>query len=208
MEPWALVAVSPQFRTEIRAIIYPPTPIDLYPLGTVGKVACRTWIEGLQEEMLLRHICIEDFLDIHWLRDGAVHERPDERRIRLRYEYIKGIRKQCKTADDLNEWPFDEPEYDEFNETMGEWELRWQQHVEGEWTNCQDVVSDALLDMGLQTAEPTTAALTGFGKNGIRTLVEAYVTTYRPKGLSHFCHEDFNAIELGLKRYERLLEEK
>ncbi|KAL8888119.1 MAG: hypothetical protein Q9215_004408 [Flavoplaca cf. flavocitrina] len=103
MEPWALVAVSSQFRTEIRAIIYPPTPIDLYPLGAVGKVACRTWIEGLHEEMLLRHICIEDFLDIHWLRDGAVHERPDERRIRLRYEYIKGIRKQCKTADDLNE---------------------------------------------------------------------------------------------------------
>ncbi|KAL8836566.1 MAG: hypothetical protein Q9176_006203 [Flavoplaca citrina] len=141
MEPWALVAVSSQFRTEIRAIIYPPTPIDLYPLGAVGK-------------------------------------------------------------------PFDEPEYDEFNETMGEWELRWQQHVEGEWTNCQDVVSDALLDMGLQTAEPTTAALTGFGKNGIRTLVEAFVTTYRPKDLSQFRHEDFDAIELGLQRYQRLLEEE
>ena len=79
MEPWALVAISPQFQTEICAILYPPTPIDLYPLGAVRKVACRTWIEGLHEEILLRHICIEDFLDIHWLPDGAVHERPDER---------------------------------------------------------------------------------------------------------------------------------
>ncbi|KAL9037044.1 MAG: hypothetical protein Q9180_003950 [Flavoplaca navasiana] len=177
----APVAVSPQFRTKIRAIIYPPTPIDIYPLGRDGKVACGTWIEGLDEAVLLRHICIEDFLDIHWLPDGTVHEHPDERRDRLRYEYIESVRKKCKTAEDLNEWSFDETEYDEFNGSMGEWKLRWRQRFDGEWTNCQDAVSDALFDMGLQTAEPTTAALTGFGKNDIRTLMEAYVTTYRPK---------------------------
>ena len=83
----------------------------------------------------------------------------------------------------------------------------WKQRFDAEWTNCQDVVSDALLDLGLQTAEPTTAALTGFGKNGIRTLVEAYVTTYRPK--SHIRQGDLDALGLRIVQlYQRLLEEE
>ncbi|KAL8641324.1 MAG: hypothetical protein Q9226_008651 [Calogaya cf. arnoldii] len=77
IKPWALVSVSRQIRYEVRSIAYPPTPINIHLCDKASITAYRTWLGGLPE-MSLRHIGINEYVDIDWAPDGPVPLRPQE----------------------------------------------------------------------------------------------------------------------------------
>lgn len=168
-KPWALVSVSRQFREEVRAVTYPPTPIDIYLSELVETMAYETWIEGLHEglEESIRHVGIDQFVDINWFPDGPVPERPHERRERLYYEYVTDNGNNCR-LDELVAWELENSEFD-----IGDWAIRWLQHVDGKENIREDMLQDALYEMEKRTTGSSTA-MVGLGKNGVRDLVASY----------------------------------
>ncbi|KAI4264314.1 MAG: hypothetical protein L6R42_000571 [Xanthoria sp. 1 TBL-2021] len=112
-KPWALVSVSRKFREEVRAVTYPPTPIDIYLSELVETVAYETWIEGLPEglEESIRHIGIDQYVDSNWITDGPVPEQPHERSDRLYNEYLNDIR-NSSSGHGLVEWDPEDSVFD------------------------------------------------------------------------------------------------
>ncbi|KAL9628558.1 MAG: hypothetical protein Q9204_005814 [Flavoplaca sp. TL-2023a] len=75
VRPWSPAALSKEFRHEMRKIAYSDTPITIY----LGNDTCikgfKTWCRGLPREISLRHISIEDYVNIDWIIAGSVLER-------------------------------------------------------------------------------------------------------------------------------------
>ena len=75
IRPWSPVALSKEFRHEMRKIAYSDTPITIYLCNGTCISGFKTWCRGLPKEISLRHISIDDYVDIDWITDGSVLER-------------------------------------------------------------------------------------------------------------------------------------
>ncbi|KAL9626805.1 MAG: hypothetical protein Q9204_007026, partial [Flavoplaca sp. TL-2023a] len=127
-KPWGLALSSPQARAEVRALFYPSTPIEIYFDCYESALAYQTWIDGLHEglETSLRHVLVNQFVDINWIPEGPVEERPTERLQRLRREYQFRVRDEAKTIQEVLECePDDDSETTIITEREGDWEIRW-----------------------------------------------------------------------------------
>ncbi|KAL8976238.1 MAG: hypothetical protein Q9205_007715 [Flavoplaca limonia] len=167
-KPWALIAVCRQFRDESRAVAYPETPIDIYLSELAETTAYETWIDGLHQglEASIRHIGIDEFVDIDWIHDGPMPERPQERRKRLELEYLMDIERNYG-GEDMCERHFD---YDDYT---GDWKVRWLQSKNGNHDSRKETVSD-ILDVMEEQITNLSIPMGGFGRDGIRKLVASY----------------------------------
>ncbi|KAL8888110.1 MAG: hypothetical protein Q9215_004399 [Flavoplaca cf. flavocitrina] len=75
VRPWIPVALSKEFRHEMRKIAYSDTPITIYLCNDTCINGFKTWCRGLPREISLRHISIDDYVDIDWISNGPVLER-------------------------------------------------------------------------------------------------------------------------------------
>ena len=167
-KPWALIAVCRQFRDECRAVAYPETPIDIYLSELAETTAFETWIDGLHQglEASIRHIGIDEFVDIDWIHDGPMPERPQERRKRLELEYLMDIERNYG-VETMCERHFD---YDDYT---GDWKVRWLQSKNGDHDSRKETVSD-MLDVMEEQITNLSTPMGGFGRDGIRKLVASY----------------------------------
>ncbi|KAL8789419.1 MAG: hypothetical protein Q9213_001176 [Squamulea squamosa] len=164
-KPWPLVRVSQQFRAEIRTVVYPHTPIDIHLSSYEMKMAFDIWITNLDEAVAasIKHLSINEFVDIDWKPDGPVLERPEERAERaerLRQEY------GC-------EWPPESPEFCQLMEDHGPWEVLWLQWRPEGSNYMIEVLEDVLLDINEGNVKSGDFSA-GLGKEGILALVRAY----------------------------------
>ncbi|KAL9042895.1 MAG: hypothetical protein Q9180_000253 [Flavoplaca navasiana] len=167
-KPWALIAVCRQLRDESRAVAYPETPIDIYLSELSKTTAYETWIDGLHEglEASIRHIGIDGFIDIDWVHDGPMPERPQDRRKRLEFEHLTDVERlygghrkprTCANCDDY----------------MGDWKVRWLYHCNQGADFRTETIYD-LLDVMDERITKLNTPMGGLGKDGIRTLVASY----------------------------------
>ncbi|KAI4257647.1 MAG: hypothetical protein L6R42_005522 [Xanthoria sp. 1 TBL-2021] len=149
-KPWALISVSRQFRTE-------------------------TWIDGLHEglEVSLRHLVINEFIDISWIPDGPVAERDSERQERLEREDIIDKQNKARTIQELLEWPGELPEFDIITLTRDDWEIRWLQFQHGE-ANYTVGALEYKLGMIEDRRARSSTAKSGWGKDGVRDLAASF----------------------------------
>ncbi|KAL8879774.1 MAG: hypothetical protein Q9192_008163, partial [Flavoplaca navasiana] len=153
--------------------------------------AYETWIDGLHEvlQASIRHISIDEFVDIDWIHDGPMPERPQERRKRLELEYLMDIERNYGLEEQC-EWNFDCDDY------MGDWKVRWTQRKSGNHDSCEETVSDVLDVMEERIAKVNTP-MGGFGKDGIRKLVASYpASQFDPSACAEYdgeYGEDFGA---------------
>ena len=173
-KPWALIAVCCQLRDEVRAVAYPETPIDIYLSELSETIAYETWINGLHEglEASIRHIGIDQFVDIDWIHDGPMPERPQERRKRLELEYRMDMRRNCR-PEELYRWDCETPDIDSCDEYMGDWKMRWLQRNNQSKDYREEIISD-VLDVMEEWITRLKTPIGGFGKDGIRKLVASY----------------------------------
>ncbi|KAL8882604.1 MAG: hypothetical protein Q9198_000427 [Flavoplaca austrocitrina] len=75
IRPWSPVVLSKEFRHEMRKIAYSNTPITIYLCNDTCINGFKTWCRGLPREISLRHINIDNYVDIDWITDGSVLER-------------------------------------------------------------------------------------------------------------------------------------
>ncbi|KAI4267373.1 MAG: hypothetical protein L6R38_008286 [Xanthoria sp. 2 TBL-2021] len=174
-KPWALVSVSRQFRTEVRTLLYPPTPLEIYFRCYTSKLGYQTWIDGLHEglEVSLRHLVINEFIDINWIPDGPVAERPSEWQERLVREDIIDKRNKARTIQELLEWPGELPEFDIITHTRDDWEIRWLQFHHGE-ANYTMGALEYKLEMIEDRRARSSTAISGWGKDGVRDLAASF----------------------------------
>lgn len=194
-KPWALIAVCREFRDESRAVAYHETPIDIYLSELSETTAYETWIDGLHQglEASIRHIGIDEFVDIDWIHDGPMPERPQERRKRLELEYRMDIERNyggdCYS-----------PVLDTGDDYMGDWKVRWLQRTNGRGDYREEIIFDVLEVMEEQITKSNTP-MGGFGKDGIRKLVASYpASQFDPSACQEYdgeYGEDFGAEYAG-----------
>ncbi|KAL8880645.1 MAG: hypothetical protein Q9192_007974 [Flavoplaca navasiana] len=198
IKPWALASVSRQLRSEIRMIVYPQTVIEVRlrdnlqdRLEFLPHQAYNVWIEGLHEDVAasIKHLVIDETVNIDWKPDGPVPERPIERAKRERLQrlhdmeergeelaereilFLKGEEGE-KDTDPLFEGPA-VVVVDNWEATWLEHKPRWLIHPTPGDDNRVDRIEDELrnIEMLRQVFNPTVA---GLGKAGIQDLVAAF----------------------------------
>ncbi|KAI4270043.1 MAG: hypothetical protein LQ337_006921 [Flavoplaca oasis] len=180
-KPWGLVLSSPQARAEVRTLFYPSTPIEIYFECYNSALAYQTWIDGLHEglEASLRHLVIDQFVDINWIPDGPVRQRPTERRKRLRREHISRIRDKAATFQDVLECPSNDDSDAEttvVTETEGNWQIRWLNYpLEGD-SNEIEAMEEKLQQI-LDRSERSSTAISGLGENAVRDLAASFAAS-------------------------------
>ncbi|KAL9042898.1 MAG: hypothetical protein Q9180_000256 [Flavoplaca navasiana] len=176
---WGPIFVSRQFRLEMRQIAYSPTPIDIHLSDRESIKAYQTWVKGLSEETLLRHIAIDEIVDIDWMPDGCVQLRPREIQERC-------YRQRANSA----ALPFFFPG---FSERAGDWAIRWPK-----WDLDEDVMTMRSLPLALRKVDyrkaQSGATVTGLNKNEIRYLVDIYLVS-RIFRLPQFADDNYEVSE-------------
>ncbi|KAL8893640.1 MAG: hypothetical protein Q9192_005071 [Flavoplaca navasiana] len=174
-KPWGLALSSPQARAEVRTLFYPSTPIEIYFGCYNSTLAYQTWIDGLYEglETSLRHLVVDQFLDINWIPDGPVEERPTERLQRLRREYQFRVRDEAKTIQEFLECePDDDSEATIITEKDGDWEIRWLKFSLKRDNHTIEVAQDKLEQI-LDRRERSPTTISGLGENAVRDLASS-----------------------------------
>ncbi|KAL8836559.1 MAG: hypothetical protein Q9176_006196 [Flavoplaca citrina] len=153
--------------------------------------AYNVWIEGLHEDVAasIKHLVIDNAVNIDWKPDGPVPERPIERAKRERLQRLHDMKDR---GEELAEWEIkllkdkeDEKDTDPLFDgpavvVVGNWEATWMEH-KPRWLvhptreddNRVDRVQDELrnVEMLQEVFNPTVA---GLGKTGIQDLVVAF----------------------------------
>ncbi|KAI4229290.1 MAG: hypothetical protein LQ349_006407, partial [Xanthoria aureola] len=189
VHPWALASVSRQFRAEIRFIVYAVSVIEIHLRGkyeskyeSEARAAYRAWITNLHEELAARikHLVLDDLVNIDWKPDGPVPERPMEI---ARREMMQRLREKDERGENLLE--IEAITWDPLFEgpaviVVGNWEARWVEHFPRWETNSEaedetrvERIRDELRDIEM-AREAVGEAVVGLGKAGIRGLVAAY----------------------------------
>ncbi|CAL8577409.1 hypothetical protein XPA_003238 [Xanthoria parietina] len=84
---WPLASVSRQFRAEIRFIVCAVSVIEIHLRGkyeykyeSEAQAAYKAWTTNLHEELAARikHLVLDDLVNIDWKPDGPVPDRPTE----------------------------------------------------------------------------------------------------------------------------------
>ncbi|KAL9028544.1 MAG: hypothetical protein Q9180_007151 [Flavoplaca navasiana] len=198
IKPWALASVSRQLRSEIRMIVYPQTVIEVRltdnlqdRLEFLPHQAYNAWIEGLHEEVAasIKHLVIDETVNIDWKPDGPVPERPIERAKRERFQRLHDMEERGEALaereihflrdqeDEKDTDPlFEGPAIvvvDNWEATWLERRPRWLIHPTLEDHNRVDRIQDELsnIEMLREVFNPTVA---GLGKAGIQDLVVAF----------------------------------
>ncbi|KAL8774351.1 MAG: hypothetical protein Q9209_001102 [Squamulea sp. 1 TL-2023] len=177
-KPWALVSISRQFRTEMRAFAYRVTPIDVH-LSEYGypehemKEAFEVWFENMDMGLAasIRHFSIDEFVDINWKPYGPVAERPDggeecfyrETALKLRYGYPSYGR--------VDGWRMEPPVYRELIHEIDDWEIRWLKFIPDVEDDQKDALNDELSGFYLRGQSGSKVAV--LGKEWIRRFVDA-----------------------------------
>ncbi|KAI4267371.1 MAG: hypothetical protein L6R38_008284 [Xanthoria sp. 2 TBL-2021] len=203
IKPWALASVSRQFRLEIRNIAYPPTPVNFHLGDDASITAYKTWIQGLPEglEASLRHISIDEFVDINWEPDGPVPERPLETEDRCdRASYKADWIKSGKPREMVELYRLSRPQFAERRPQLaecfsyaGDWVLRWLQYTIEMDGNRMDPLERTLAWMEARRKRSDTP-VAGLGKNGVRRLVRNYLAN-RCFYLLQFKNEEYEESE-------------
>ncbi|KAL8653342.1 MAG: hypothetical protein Q9226_003887 [Calogaya cf. arnoldii] len=170
IRPWALISVSRQFRTEVRTLLYPKTPIEVYFESYEGALAYNTWIDGLHDglEASLRHLVINDFVEINWIPDDPVSERMK------RWE--NGLFEEDSEESDTD---------NQVTDVMGNWEVQWLQYESDgmNWriTGMQDML-EKMLEKREDRRGQSGTAVSGWGEDGLRDLAASFSSS----GLDHW----------------------
>ncbi|KAL8979218.1 MAG: hypothetical protein Q9205_005396 [Flavoplaca limonia] len=198
IKPWALASVSRQLRSEIRMIVYPQTVIEVRitddlqdRLEFLPHQAYNVWIRGLHEDVAasIKHLVIDNTVNIDWKPDGPVPERPIERAKRERLQRLHDMEEK---GEELAQWETkllkdeeDEKDTDPLFDgsavvVVGNWEATWLEH-KPRWLvhpiceddNRVDRVQDELRNLEM-LREVFNPAVAGLGKAGIEDLVASF----------------------------------
>ena len=179
-------------------IVYPRTVIEVRLTDNLQDLleylphqAYNVWIEGLHEDVAasIRHLVIDNNVNIDWKPDGPVTERPIEKAKRERLQRLHDMEER---GEELAQWATillkdeeDEKDTDPLFEgpavvVVGNWEATWLEH-KPRWlvhpTREDDIRVDRVRDelrnveMLREVLDPTVA---GLGKAGIQDLVAAF----------------------------------
>ncbi|KAL8644380.1 MAG: hypothetical protein Q9226_007790 [Calogaya cf. arnoldii] len=184
IHPWVLERVSRQFSSEIRKIIFANTVFDFRLWhNNKGLLQARknyeTWIGTLREGdgASIKHLALDDLVEIDWKPDGPVPERPQDQAMRENQKKRALLVARYVRAETLSE-----PELSSLNVpllrysggkkevTVGNWALRCSAYLDN-----TDIYR---LEFALQEIEKRRqqcGAVAGLGKAGIRELVDAYL---------------------------------
>ncbi|KAL8879523.1 MAG: hypothetical protein Q9198_002880 [Flavoplaca austrocitrina] len=158
-KPWGLMFSSPQARAEVRALFYPSTLIEIYFDCYESALAYQTWIDNLHEglEASLRHVVLDQFVDINWVPDGPVKKRPTERL-------------EAPSDDDSD------AETTIITETEGNWQIRWLKYpLDGDESAIE--AKEETLQRILDRTEEPGLVLLGLGENAVRDLAASFVAS-------------------------------
>lgn len=195
---WPLGSVSRQFRAEIRFIVCAVSVIEIHLRGkyeykyeSEAQAAYKAWTTNLHEELAARikHLVLDDLVNIDWKPDGPVPDRPTEI---ARREMMQRLREKDERGEELLEIEEIALHFDEEAKTrdplfegpavivVGNWEATWVEHFPRWGTNPEtedetrvERIRDALryIEMAREAVGETVV---GLGKAGIRGLVAAY----------------------------------